>query len=76
MRGFSPFKADRGHFHHQLLEKGFSPLQVTFFISMISLLMGFIGLVGEKFSVPEGAMFGGFLLCFGLYSLALKRLFS
>jgi len=74
IRGFSPFKADRGHFHHQLLERGFSSLQVTCLISGVSFLMGLIGVVGEKCFVPESLMFAGFVACFLLYSVVLNKL--
>jgi UDP-GlcNAc:undecaprenyl-phosphate GlcNAc-1-phosphate transferase len=67
LRGFSPFKADRGHLHHCLVEKGFTSLQVTGFIAVLSATLGLIGILGERFHVPQSLMFVGFLSLFVLY---------
>ncbi len=67
LKGYSPLKADRAHLHHILLEKNFSPLQVTLIIGGFSALMGFIGMMGEIYAIPEWIMFGWFLLIFMLY---------
>jgi UDP-GlcNAc:undecaprenyl-phosphate GlcNAc-1-phosphate transferase len=67
LRGYSPMKADRGHLHHYLSEKGFSSLQVTVLISVLSVILGLMGVMGEIYAVPESVMFGTFLGIFTVY---------
>ncbi len=45
IKGKNPFKADKEHFHHLLLRKGFSKECATFLIVTLSLLFGFLGIV-------------------------------
>ncbi|HEV2524231.1 MAG TPA: MraY family glycosyltransferase [Gammaproteobacteria bacterium] len=73
LRGYSPLKADRGHLHHYLLEKGFSSLQVTSLIGALSAVLGLIGVLGENLHIPESFMFGGFIGLFALYLWILHR---
>lgn len=70
-RGFSPFKPDRGHLHHCLLQRGFSSLQVTIVISLLSALLGSIGILGEKYNIPESILFIGFVVLFIVYIVVL-----
>lgn len=71
--GFSPMKADRGHLHHYLLEKGFSPLQVTCLMGALSAALGFIGLIAEDAQIAQSIMFLLFIGLFGLYLWLLHR---
>lgn len=43
-QGKSPFKGDRGHFHHLLLARGLSVRQVAIFYWILSALLGIIAL--------------------------------
>jgi UDP-GlcNAc:undecaprenyl-phosphate GlcNAc-1-phosphate transferase len=45
IRGKNPFRADKGHFHHQLLRHGFSKECVTLALITLSLTFGLIGIV-------------------------------
>ena len=38
--GGSPFEADRGHIHHRLLEKGYTPKEAVWVIYLICILLG------------------------------------
>ncbi|WP_316817945.1 MraY family glycosyltransferase [Pedobacter nyackensis] len=38
-KGKSPFKADRNHIHHLMLKLGFTPLQVTFILALINIIL-------------------------------------
>jgi UDP-GlcNAc:undecaprenyl-phosphate GlcNAc-1-phosphate transferase len=73
LRGFSPMKADRGHLHHYLMERGFSPPQVTVLIGALSAALGFIGLLGESYQVAQWLMFLSFLVLFAFYLWILHR---
>ena len=44
-KGQSPFKADKGHFHHRLLALGLSQRQVVGILSGITLIMGLISIL-------------------------------
>jgi UDP-GlcNAc:undecaprenyl-phosphate GlcNAc-1-phosphate transferase len=67
IRGFSPFKADRGHLHYFLLEKNLSSLQATLVISLMSVIMGLIGILGEKYLINQSILFTGFFVVFIVY---------
>ena len=45
IRGKNPFRADKGHFHHQLLRRGFTKECATLLLITVSLLFGFIGIL-------------------------------
>lgn len=69
----SPFSADRWHLHHLLLDAGFTVPQGVAALSGLQLLLGFIGLAGWYYGVPERAMFGGFIGLFVLYLYLVSR---
>lgn len=71
LKGYSPFKADRGHLHHYLLEKGYSSLHVTVIIGALSAALGLIGMMGEICGIPESLMFASFLGIFAVYLMIL-----
>jgi UDP-GlcNAc:undecaprenyl-phosphate GlcNAc-1-phosphate transferase len=57
VRGQSPFKPDRDHFHHVLIRQGLSARATLAVILTLSCLTAFIGLIGEVFNVPDAIMF-------------------
>jgi|TARA_B110000008_G_C16978470_1_gene567162 UDP-GlcNAc:undecaprenyl-phosphate/decaprenyl-phosphate GlcNAc-1-phosphate transferase len=65
----SPFRPDRGHFHHILIEKGFSDLQSLIIILILTLVIAIVGIVGELLMVSEWKMFYSFIALFVTYSL-------
>ena len=67
-KGKSPFKPDRDHLHHILQRAGLSSRQTLIVISVFSVLMSTIGLLGEYFRVPESIALGLFILVFVLYN--------
>lgn len=67
-KGKSPFKPDRDHLHHILQRAGLSSRQTLIVISVFSVLMSTIGLLGEYFRVPESIVLGLFILVFVLYN--------
>lgn len=67
-KGKSPFKPDRDHLHHILQRAGLSSKQTLIVISVFSVLMSAIGLLGEYFQVPESIGLLLFILVFVLYN--------
>ena len=71
----SPFKPDRGHLHHILIQKGFGELKSLLVILFLTLIISFIGVLGELLKISEWKMFYGFIFIFLLYfSYSLKLL--
>jgi UDP-GlcNAc:undecaprenyl-phosphate/decaprenyl-phosphate GlcNAc-1-phosphate transferase len=60
-RGASLFGADRGHFHHWLLARGYSEPATAWLLVGASALSGAIGVCAWRFGVPDWAMFYAFL---------------
>jgi UDP-GlcNAc:undecaprenyl-phosphate GlcNAc-1-phosphate transferase len=56
-RGNSPFKADRYHLHHILMDSGLSAKMTLSIILLLTCITAIIGLVGEIFIVKDGIMF-------------------
>ena len=74
LKGGSPFNADRSHYHHYLIARGFTVNQVLLTSSGISLLFVAIGLAANYVGVPERVMFFSFLLLFSGYLALLERM--
>ena len=74
LKGRSPFKADRMHYHHYLLEMGFNVPQVLLIIALTTIGFIAVGLVGHFTGVPEHIMFYTFILLFLLYLLFMEIL--
>jgi UDP-GlcNAc:undecaprenyl-phosphate GlcNAc-1-phosphate transferase len=67
LNGHSPFKPDRGHLHHLLLDAGFSGIQTLFIILSLAVSLAVVGIVGLYFEVAEVIMFWGFISLFFVY---------
>ena len=67
-KGKSPFKPDRDHLHHILQRAGLSSRQTLLVISIASVVMSLIGVLGEYFQVPESIELSLFLVMFVLYN--------
>ena len=75
-RGENPFKPDRDHLHHIFMRVGFSDRQALVIISLASVVMSFIGIIGEFYLVPEYIMLFLFLLVFLSYFYLIKHIFK
>lgn len=73
LKGRSPFRADREHFHHAFQLAGFSVFQTQMIITGIALILMGFGLVGQYLNVSEIVMFELFLALFALYFLGIMR---
>ena len=67
-KGKSPFKPDRDHLHHILQRAGLSSRQTLLVISIASVVMSLIGVLGEYFQVAESIELALFVLMFILYN--------
>jgi UDP-GlcNAc:undecaprenyl-phosphate GlcNAc-1-phosphate transferase len=67
-KGKSPFKPDRDHLHHILQRAGLSSRQTLLVISIASVVMSLIGVIGEYFQVAESIELALFILMFILYN--------
>jgi UDP-GlcNAc:undecaprenyl-phosphate/decaprenyl-phosphate GlcNAc-1-phosphate transferase len=65
--GKSPFKPDLYHSHHLLIGLGVGKKSTLLILTLFSLLMAVIGILGELYGVTEWVMFVGFLLIYGIY---------
>lgn len=67
LKGQSPFKADKGHFHHRLLALGLSQKQVVIFLYSISIVLGIFAymLVGSTRKTKVIYIGVAFLIVFG-----------
>lgn len=72
LAGHSPLYADNGHFHHRLLQAGFS-VRVIFFIYITTSACGaLLGLLAYYWQVPEWWLFAGFVGLFALWLLFVR----
>ncbi len=62
------YQADKGHIHHRLLERGYSPRKVLAIICCISLAMGILAIILSH--LPSLAMVIGVLTSFAVLVLA------
>ncbi|MCP4995219.1 MAG: undecaprenyl/decaprenyl-phosphate alpha-N-acetylglucosaminyl 1-phosphate transferase, partial [Gammaproteobacteria bacterium] len=69
----SPFKADRGHLHHLLVDAGFRVRQVVHLMVLLQMLLAGIGVWMLWKGVPQAIGFFGFLGLFALYLLLISR---
>ncbi|MCK5924147.1 MAG: hypothetical protein KAG66_24645, partial [Methylococcales bacterium] len=69
--GSSPFKADRTHLHHFLMDGGFSVRDSVLVLVSTQVLMGLIGLAGFYWGVPDSIMLLAFLGLFGVYFMSI-----
>ncbi len=71
--GKSPFRADRSHMHHLLLDAGFTVPQSVLMLAGLQLAMGLVGLAAWYYSLPDVLMFAAFVGLFGVYFYLTSR---
>lgn len=52
-QGRSPFRADRGHLHHLLLDAGVSPVRVAWLLGALTLALGAFALLALRLGLPS-----------------------
>ncbi len=66
-RGRSPFKADRDHLHHLMIDRGWSVEGIVGFALVYHLLAAAVGFALWKLAVPDLALIGGFLVLIAVH---------
>ncbi|WP_181377715.1 UDP-N-acetylglucosamine--undecaprenyl-phosphate N-acetylglucosaminephosphotransferase [Limnobaculum xujianqingii] len=74
LKGNSPFKPDRGHLHHILMNQGLSSHQMLLIIVTIALLLTCLGIVLEQFKIKEIISLLLFLSLFSIYFYLIRKL--
>ena len=73
-RGQSPFRADREHMHHLMLDAGFTPSQLTVTLTAVNLLLGLAAGVALKMKVPQPLLVAAFVaICLWYFWLTARR---
>jgi UDP-GlcNAc:undecaprenyl-phosphate/decaprenyl-phosphate GlcNAc-1-phosphate transferase len=62
LQGKSPFRPDRAHFHHKLLDAGFGVRGAFFVLAIIGTALALIGIAIEVFAIPDAISFALWLL--------------
>lgn len=71
--GKSPFRADRSHLHHLLLDAGASVETAAFIMASLHLMFGLVGLFGLYLGVAEWLLFQVFVLLSLVYAFVVLR---
>lgn len=74
IRGYSPFAADRTHYHHVLLRQGLSVNQTLSVILLTQSLLIGVGVLMLQFAVPQHIQLATFLAGFVVYFCYLLKI--
>jgi UDP-GlcNAc:undecaprenyl-phosphate GlcNAc-1-phosphate transferase len=72
--GHSPFRADRGHLHHLLLDSGLPHPLMLATVFGINAAFGLVGMLGVMGLIPAEALWAGVPVLAGLYLAIVKNL--
>jgi len=72
-RGQSVMTAGRDHLHHIFMRAGLSDRETLILVTLLAMMMAFVGLIGELYKVPEVLMLLAFLMVFVVYELVLRN---
>jgi UDP-GlcNAc:undecaprenyl-phosphate GlcNAc-1-phosphate transferase len=70
IKGKSPFRADKTHFHHILLRFGFKKKNAVGAVLLLSAMLSSFAVAGTILKIPEYYLFSIFLVYLGLYVLS------
>lgn len=75
LHGQSPFKADKGHFHHRLLAMGFNQKQVVAVLYGISAVLGLLAVLmaGDSMAVKIICLVAAFIISLGIWLKVFKN---
>ena len=69
----SPFKPDRSHLHHMMIDAGASVQTAVSVMVLLHLIIGVAGLLGMYGGVSEWVMFSAFVAAFLVYGYVISR---
>jgi len=73
-RGQSPFRADREHMHHLMLDAGFTPTRLTMTLIATNLMLGLVASIALIKGVPQPVLVLAFMaLLLGYFWLTFRR---
>lgn len=72
LRGQSPFRADRTHLHHILIDLGMPVARAVALILLLAFVLGGAGIAGWALRVPEHVMFYTAMVVFAAYILLVQ----
>jgi UDP-GlcNAc:undecaprenyl-phosphate GlcNAc-1-phosphate transferase len=67
LRGQSPFRADRTHLHHILIDLGMPVARAVALLHLLAFVLAGAGVAGWALRVPEHVMFYAAMAVFGVY---------
>ena len=75
LHGQSPFKADKGHFHHRLLAMGLNQKQVVAVLYGISAVLGLLAglMAGDSMAVKIICLVAAFIISLGIWLKVFKN---
>ena len=75
LHGQSPFKADKGHFHHRLLAMGLNQKQVVAVLYGISAVLGLLAVLmaGDSMAVKIICLIAAFIISLGIWLKVFKN---
>lgn len=75
LHGQSPFKADKGHFHHRLLAMGLNQKQVVAVLYSISAVLGLLAVLmaGDSMAVKIICLVAAFIISLGIWLKVFKN---
>ena len=75
LHGQSPFKADKGHFHHRLLAMGLNQKQVVAVLYGISAVLGMLAVLmaGDSMAVKIICLVAAFIISLGIWLKVFKN---
>jgi UDP-GlcNAc:undecaprenyl-phosphate GlcNAc-1-phosphate transferase len=73
LEGKSPFAPDHGHLHHVLTDNGMSRRSTLGWMLLVAAFCASVGIAGDIFMIPEGAMLVAWLAAGTAYYQMLRR---
>ena len=72
LKGHSPFRADRTHLHHILIDLGMPVARAVALIHLLAFVLAGVGVAGWALRVPEHVMFYAAMAVFAAYILLVQ----
>jgi len=70
----NPFRGDRGHLHHLLMDRGWSIKKIAVFYWVATAVLGLIGVLSSESAAIQVALFLGGIIAFGIILLNLRSI--